>query len=209
MAILTGLGMALGAVSSAKQFFDGGKLKRESEAGLADFTEQELVNAYENVAPSMEAERLANINISKQLSTVSDVASGMDASTAMSMLSKGVEQSQQGMNEVVSSMMDKEFQADLMRAQDEVNIRNVVEKREQNRLASLMAQKNAGMQMETASIKDLGGLAISTGLSLDKIKASEGTDTNLFSSPGFKLKKEELEGPKLNPNPNYGFYKKN
>jgi len=160
MAILTGLGMALGAVSSAKQFFDGGKLKRESEAGLADFTEQELVNAYENVAPSMEAERLANINISKQLSTVSDVASGMDASTAMSMLSKGVEQSQQGMNEVVS--MEK---------------------------TSLMAQLQSGMEMQSGAITDFAGLSVSSGLALDKIAASEGTETTLFGTKGGK--KEE------------------
>ena len=189
MAFLTAAGMAMGALGTAKQFFDGKKLKREAEAGLAEFTEQELVNAYENVSPSMEAERLANINISKQLSTVSDVASGMDASTAMSMLSKGVEQSQQGMNEVVSSMMDKEFQADLMRAQDEVSMRSMVEQRKRMEKTSLMAQLQSGMEMQSGAITDFAGLSVSSGLALDKIAASEGTETTLFGTKGGK--KEE------------------
>jgi len=42
MAFLTAAGMAMGALGTAKQFFDGKKLKREAEAGLAEFTEQEF-----------------------------------------------------------------------------------------------------------------------------------------------------------------------
>jgi hypothetical protein len=60
----------------------------------------------------------------------------------------------------------------------------MVEKRKTEELASLKAQKMAGMQMQTSAVKDLGGMALGAGLASDKIKASEGMKTSLFGKPG-------------------------
>jgi hypothetical protein len=81
-------------------------------------------------------------------------------------------------------MLDKEYQADQVRVQEEQNMRAMIEKRKMEELQSLKAQKMAGSQMQTSAIKDLGSMALSAGLASDKTKAAEGMTTSLFGKAG-------------------------
>jgi hypothetical protein len=83
-----------------------------------------------------------------------------------------------------SSMLDKEYEADQVRVQEEQNMRAMIEKRKMEELQSLKAQKMAGMQMQTSAIKDLGGMALSAGMASDKLAASQGKSTSLFGKAG-------------------------
>lgn len=188
MAIMSAIGMGIGAVGAGVQFFQGAKMKREAEAKLSQFRHQELTNLAENLKPSLEAERQMQVAASKQRAAVVDVSQGMDAAQAMGMMAMGLGQTQDMEMKAFSSMLDKEYQADQVRVQEEQNMRAMIEKRKMEELQSLKAQKMAGMQMQTSAIKDLGGMALSAGMASDKLAASQGRETSLFGVAG-KTKK--------------------
>jgi hypothetical protein len=184
MAILSAIGMGVGVVGAGMQFLQGSKLKKEANEGLAKFRHQELTNLAENLKPSLEAERQVQVAASKQRAAVVDVASGMDASQAMAMASAGLGATADLEMKAFSSILDKEYQADQVRVQEEQAMRSMVEKRKMEELSSLKAQKMAGMQMQTSAIKDLGGMALGAGMASDKLAASQGKATSLFGQAG-------------------------
>lgn len=184
MAILSAIGMGVGVIGAGMQFMQGSKLKREANEGLAKFRHQELTNLAENLKPSLEAERQMQAAASKQRSAVVDIASGMDASSAMAMASAGLGATADLEMKAFSSTLDKEYQADVARVQEEQTMRGMVEKRKMEELSSLKAQKMAGMQMQSSAIKDLGGMALGAGMAGDKLAASQGKATSLFGRAG-------------------------
>ena len=197
MAILSAIGMGLGVVNTGLQFLEGSKLKREANDGLAKFRHQELTNLAENLKPSLEAERQVQVAASKQRSAVVDIASGMDASQAMAMASAGLGATADLEMKAFSSTLDKNYQADQVRVQEEQTMRSMVEKRKMEELSSLKAQKMAGMQMQTSAMKDLGGMALGAGMASDKLAASQGKNTSLFGVTG-KLGTAPIPGKKEN-----------
>lgn len=184
MAIMSAIGMGVGAIGAGVQFFQGNKMKREAEAKLSQFRHQELTNLAENLKPSLEAERQVQVAASKQRAAVVDVSQGMDAAQAMGMMAMGLGQTQDMEMKAFSSILDKEYQADQVRVQEEQNMRAMIEKRKMEELQSLKAQKMAGAQMQTSAIKDLGGMALSAGMASDKLAASQGKSTSLFGKAG-------------------------
>ena len=184
MAILSAIGMGIGAIGSGVQFFQGAKMKREAEAKLSQFRHQELTNLAENLKPSLEAERQMQVAASKQRAAVVDVSQGMDAAQAMGMMAMGLGQTQDMEMKAFSSMMEKEYEADKIRVQEEKNMRAMIEKRKMEELQSLKAQKMAGMQMQSSAIKDLGSMALGAGMASDKLAASQGKSTSLFGAAG-------------------------
>jgi hypothetical protein len=197
MAILSAIGMGVGVVGAGMQFMQGSKLKREANEGLAKFRHQELTNLAENLKPSLEAERQVQVAASKQRAAVVDVASGMDASQAMAMASAGLGATADLEMKAFSSILDKEYQADQVRVQEEQAMRSMVEKRKMEELSSLKAQKMAGMQMQTSAIKDLGGMALGAGMASDKLAASQGKATSLFGQAGKVITRNTVTGEKI------------
>lgn len=197
MAILSAIGMGVGVVGAGMQFLQGSKLKREANEGLAKFRHQELTNLAENLKPSLEAERQVQVAASKQRAAVVDVASGMDASQAMAMASAGLGATADLEMKAFSSILDKEYQADQVRVQEEQAMRSMVEKRKMEELSSLKAQKMAGMQMQTSAIKDLGGMALGAGMASDKLAASQGKATSLFGQAGKVITRNTVTGEKI------------
>lgn len=174
MAILTAIGMGIGAIGAGVQFFQGSKLKREAQRGLDQFQHQELTNLAENLKPSLEAEKLAQSQIDKSRASMVDVASGMDAASAMAAMATGEQNLQEREDNLFASVMQKEYDADLVRVGEEQNIRGMIETRKMEELSSLKAQKTAGMQMQTSAIKDFASMAVSAGLSHDNNLATAG-----------------------------------
>ena len=197
MAILSAIGMGVGVVGAGMQFLQGSKLKKEANEGLAKFRHQELTNLAENLKPSLEAERQVQVAASKQRAAVVDVASGMDASQAMAMASAGLGATADLEMKAFSSILDKEYQADQFRVQEEQTMRGMVEKRKMEELSSLKAQKMAGMQMQTSAMKDLGGMALGAGMASDKLAASQGKATSLFGQAGKVITRNTVTGEKI------------
>jgi hypothetical protein len=121
----------------------------------------------------------------------------MDASQAMAMASAGLGATADLEMKAFSSILDKEYQADQVRVQEEQAMRSMVEKRKMEELSSLKAQKMAGMQMQTSAIKDLGGMALGAGMASDKLAASQGKATSLFGQAGKVITRNTVTGEKI------------
>jgi hypothetical protein len=163
MAFLTTLGVIAGGAGAVNSFLQGGKMAREAERGLAQFRHQELTNLAENLKPSLEAEKQFQAAAAKQRAAFTDVASGMDAASAMGILSAGMGQTADMEMKAFSSMMEKEYQADQARVQEEQNMRSIIEARKMEELQSLKAQAQAGRQMQSSAITDFASLAVAAG----------------------------------------------
>ena len=180
MAFLSAVGLGMGAAGGVKQFFDGAATKRKASEGLANFREQDLVNAAENLKPSLEAERQLSVAAEQQRASLVDVSQGMDAASAMALMASGSGQIGEMQMKGIASIQDKEFQADTMRVQEEQSMRSIVEARKRQELATLNSQYMAGMQMQSGAMKDLGGIALSAGIASDTGLAQAGYETTAF-----------------------------
>ena len=180
MAILSALGLGIGAAGGIKQFFDGAATKRKASEGLANFREQDLVNAAENLKPSLEAERQLSVAAEQQRASLVDVSQGMDAASAMALMASGSGQIGEMQMKGIASIQDKEFQADTMRVQEEQSMRSIIEARKREEKQTLNAQYMAGMQMQSGAMKDLGGIALSAGIAGDTGLAQAGYETTAF-----------------------------
>ena len=180
MALLTAIGMGVGAVGAGVQFFQGSALKRQADRKLSQFQHQELTNLAENLKPSLEAEKQAVAAADKSRAMFADVAGGMDAASAMALLGQGQQQVAGMEQQAFASILEKEYQADVQRVAEEQNIRGMIEKRKMEELQSLKAQKMAGMQMQQSAIKDVASMAVSAGIARDMGLAEGGQKPKLF-----------------------------
>lgn len=180
MPFLTTLGLITGGAGAVNNFLMGGKMAREASQGLQRFRHQELTNLAEPLKPSLEAEQLAMSGIAKSRAGFVDVAQGMDAASAMALMSSAEQDLGERSQRVFQSVMDKEYQADVMRVQEEQKMRDMIEARKMEELQSLKAQAQAGKQMQASAITDFASLAVSAGTAQEMAQAEAGqTDPTL------------------------------
>ena len=176
MPFLTTLGMIVGGASAVNSFFKGGNLAAEARAGLSKLKDQELTNAFAGLKPSLAAEQRILSQQSTQLGTIADVAQGMDAASAMGLLQAGQANILDAENKAFESMLDKEFQADVLRGQDEQEMRRIQEQRTQLQRQTLSQQMMAGEQMQADALMDAATLAVSAGAAQEMADAQRGLD---------------------------------
>lgn len=177
MAFLTTLGLVTGGAGAVNSFLTGRSMAKQAEMGLAKFRHQELTDLAENLKPSTEVERQLRETAAKQRAAVVDVAQGRDAAEAMAFMSMGLDQIADMELKGFGSMLDKEFQADLVRVQDEQQQRSILEARNMEKLGSLKAQAQSGKQMQASALADFASMVTSAGLA-QEYAASEGGDTD-------------------------------
>ena len=163
MPLLTTVGMLMGGASAVKGFLGGGKMRSAGQRALAKIEDVDLQNAYANLKPSLEAERRMFGQSSTRMASVADVAQGMDAASAMSLVGNTQGQLNEFEMQGIQSMIDKNYDADKLRAGDEVRIQQQQEQRNTQRRAEAISQINAGTQMQQSALEGAAGLAISAG----------------------------------------------
>lgn len=176
MAFLTTAGLVLSAGSSINQFIQGNKIAKAAERELDNFQYQELTNLAERLKPSFEAERQLRVQTSEMLATASDVAQGRDIAGALGILGMGYQQAQKSQLQGLTSMLEKDYQADLERVRDEQAMRQMRETRDMERLQSLKAQAMSGEEMKVDALTGLATTAVSAGLTQEAIDAQAGID---------------------------------
>ena len=174
MAFLTTAGMILGGAGAVKQFIDGGKMAAEASHGLAKLREPQLTNLAENLKPSFAIEQKMLENLEKQRAGFVDVSQGMDAAQAMAFMAQGEGMISDKETNVLNQMMEKDYQADLVRVQEEQRMREIEENRYMEKLQSLKAQAQAGKEMQSAAIMDVASMAVSAGTAQDAAMAEAG-----------------------------------
>lgn len=149
---------------------------QEATKGLEAFERQDLVNAYENVKPSLDIENTALRRMSEQRANVYDVAAQGNAANALGLISTAEEQI--GAKELgLYNQMSKESASyDVMRAQDEASMRSIQEARDAQDLASLQAELASGRQMISDSVTGLSQMSMAAGLAKEQRLAGLGVD---------------------------------
>lgn len=171
---MTTLGLILGGAGAVKQFIDGSNAKASGEKRLAQLREPELTNLAKNLKPSFEQERQALARISQQEQTIADVASGMDAASAMGLLQSGFTQTGQSKMDIYGTNLEKQFQADLLALEEDKTIRSMMEDRYRTEKASAEAEVMSGLQMQTGAITDIATGLISAGTAQQAALAQAG-----------------------------------
>ena len=166
--------MITGGAGAIKQFIDGSKAASSGRDRLRNLQEPELTNLAKNLKPSFEQERLAMSGISQQEQTLADVASGMDAASAMGLLQSGFSQTSQSRMDLFGKSLEKQFQSDLLGMQEDQTIRGIMEDRYKTEKASAEAEVMSGLQMQTGAITDIATGLISAGSAQEAALAAKG-----------------------------------
>lgn len=205
MPLLTTVGMLMGGASAVKGFLGGGKMRSAGQRALAKIEDVDLQNAYANLKPSLEAERRMFGQSSTRMASVADVAQGLDAASAMSLVGNTQGQLNEFEMQGIQSMIDKDYEGDRLRAGDEVRIQQQQEQRNTQRRAEAISQINAGTQMQQSSLEGAAGLAISAGNAQSAADSQAGfsgaAERRLYN----KTKRQEFRAK----NPGMGFLGKN
>ena len=197
MPLLTTVGMLMGGASAIKGFLGGGKMARAGRRALADIEEVQLTNAFQNVKPSLEAERRMFGQSATRLGSIADVAQGMDASSAMALLNTGQDKINEFELSGIQAMIDKNYEADVLRAQDDVRIQQQLETRNQNRRAEAISQIQAGEQMQTDALSNAAQLAMTAGMDQAAKQAKQGFDPGAMTKQRLGKRMTRLTGQPL------------
>lgn len=172
MAILTTLGLVMGGISSAQQLFSGISASQRAKQALEEFEFQDLgVSAFEDFTPSLELEQMQLEGIERQRARVADVAAGLSAAEAQSMLGLTQDQLSQSEQQLFARMEQRVDQAEMLEAQDIQRRQQMLEARSMAELSSLQAEYSSGQQMIASGLGGFANLAVSSGLAQEYMDA--------------------------------------
>lgn len=174
MAAATTIAMAgVGLLGSGYQAIKGAKDAKDAQRALENYERQELTNIAEGLQVSTLGADLQREEQARLAATQVGALQGAGARGVIGGLGR-VEAGNQQMNRQIGAELDaQQKQIDQMRAQDQANIRSMQEQREQQDVAALSSQYNAGNQMMWQGI---GGVAQTGMAGLGAIgKAGEAT----------------------------------
>lgn len=157
MAAATTIAMAgVGLLGSGYQAIKGAKDAKDAQRALENYERQELTNIAEGLQVSTLGADLQREEQARLAATQVGALQGAGARGVIGGLGR-VEAGSQQMNRQIGAELDaQQKQIDQMRAQDQANIRSMQEQREQQDVAALSSQYNAGNQMMWQGI---GGIA--------------------------------------------------
>lgn len=174
MAAATTIAMAgVGLLGSGYQAIKGAKDAKDAKRALENYDRQELSNIAEGLQVSTLGADLQREEQARLAATQVGALQGAGARGVIGGLGR-VEAGSQQMNRQIGAELDaQQKEIDRMRAQDEANIRSMQEQREQQDVAALSSQYNAGNQM---MFQGIGGMAQSGMAGLSALgKANEAT----------------------------------
>jgi hypothetical protein len=174
MAAATTIAMAgVGLLGSGYQAIKGAKDAKDAKRALENYDRQELSNIAEGLQVSTLGADLQREEQARLAATQVGTLQGAGARGVIGGLGR-VEAGSQQMNRQIGAELDaQQKEIDRMRAQDEANIRGMQEQREQQDIAALSSQYNAGNQM---MFQGIGGMAQSGMAGLSALgKANEAT----------------------------------
>lgn len=177
MPFLTTIGMLLGGASAIKGFIGGDQMKRAGRKTLNELRDVEFQNAYANLNPSLKAEETLFGLSGRRMGGMVDIAQGMDAATAMGFMNTGQGKINEMETAGIQSILDKNYQADVLRAGDEVRIQGAEYNRNRALRNEAISQINTGSQMEVSALEGAAGLAISAGAAQEAASAQKGYES--------------------------------
>jgi hypothetical protein len=173
--MFTTIGLITGAAGAVKGLLGGAQMSSDARKGLENLEFQDLSQgAFDTLKPSLKQEQFGLQQIGQQRSGLVDVAAGLSASDAMSLLGAGEEQIGQKELNLLNKMIEKESQFDVMRGQDFQRRMQMQEARDLEKLQSLRQQLMAGESQQAQAIQGLGQIATAYGTAEQAKAAQDG-----------------------------------
>lgn len=176
MAITTTIGLFLGGATALDSFVQGRSMTNEALRGLEEFEAQKLVNNYERLSPSLDAEFTALSGFSEQQAGLVDVAQNLNAADAQALMSTGQEQIGKQRLDMYNQMRKEQRNFDVMEAQEEGVIRTMQEERDRFRVQTLQEQLAAGQEMKYSALEGMTKGLIGVGMAKEDRLAGLGID---------------------------------
>lgn len=141
---LMAIGLGISAISSGVNLISGLSRKNKAQKALKNFRRQELNNITEGMRVSTLGAEMQTREAQRRFSTSVDALRSGGVRALVGGLGKQ-EQLQQAQQQMISADLDRQqTQIDMMRAQDEARIRNMVEARESSAIAGLGREISEG-----------------------------------------------------------------
>lgn len=186
MAAATTLLLASAAVTTGAavaKSIAGSSMASEAKQAIEGYERQELVNAYEKLAPSTAGAELQAENLMRTTATLSEQAGEMGARGTVGLGSKIMEQETQVSRQIAAQLDEQRANIDRLAASGEMGIQKMRESREQQELAALGQMYQTGRQDMwsgiTEATKSLTPLLLTGG---DAFASSGGGDNTKVGS---------------------------
>jgi hypothetical protein len=222
--------MAIGAVTSGYQMYKGIQDKKDAEAAAERYERQEFNNVADDMQVSTLGSDLQREEQARLSATQVGALQGAGSRGVIGGLGR-VEAAGQAVSQGIAANLDaQQKEIDRMRAQDDANIRAMQEQRENQDLAALSSQYNAGNQMMWQGISGVAQSAMAGvnqiqkerkpvgpgnggATPTDKASSSNGTTSNYDYLKNMSDIVKGLSTPQQPQNPattnNYGYVPQN
>jgi len=207
-----GLGIAAASTAAStgmalRQAHEGREMRREAEKDLSEYKRQQLQNVYAGMTVPMEGFRLREEQLEQQMATGVGALSGAGARGLVGGIPALMQQGQMTAAQIGADLEQSQFKIQQMIAQDEARIQSMQERREEQDIAGLGAQIQAGRQQKYAgyqgaisSVGQLGGALVGMGGEASGVTPS-GTSLNKqqMAGMGNYASQFNMRGTQLSP----------
>lgn len=154
MAMATAAQGVLGLVGGISKFSEGRKMQQAAQENIDKFEWQDPQNAFRNNQVSTLGSDIQREESARGTATAVDALKAGGTRAIIGGVGQVVAQNNNVNKQIGANLDQQKKQIDLMASQDDVNIRNMIEKRQTDELAGYGAQLNAGMGMKYKGIGD-------------------------------------------------------
>lgn len=175
MAIATGLAIAAGvsAAAGAAKAIDGGVRASKARKALDKFQRQELRNVTEGMRVSTLGAELQTQEAQRRFATSVDALRSGGVRGVVGGLGQQEQFQQRQQQQIAAGLDQQQRQIEMMRAQDEANIRSMTEEREAFDYQQLVGERAAGRQALMSGITDFAGAASTALMGMESMQAGE------------------------------------
>lgn len=157
-------GLAVSAVGGIAQAISGASRTSKAKRALENYQRQELRNVTEGLRVSTLGAELQTQEAQRRFATSVDALRSGGVRGLVGGLGQQEQLQQRQQQQIAADLDRQQRQIDMMRAQDEANIRAMQERRESQEIEGLGAELAAGRQLTQAGISGIMNTALSASM---------------------------------------------
>lgn len=210
MGVAAGVSAGLGAVGGTVKFFEGRKMQKKAQKMLDNFKWQDLQNPYENLQVSTLGADLQREEAGRNTASIVNTIQSGGSRAIIGGLGRVQAQNNLVNRQIAADLDQQQKDINYAKAQDDTNIRAMIEQRQSNELQGYGQMLNVGMNMKYDGMADVMNAVGSLGQSFGGIgegKMGAGSaitpTQNSFNSQPFNMNPQSMNSASLYAG-NYG-----
>jgi hypothetical protein len=190
--LIAAIGLGVSAAGSVGQMISGASRASKAKKALENYQRQELKNITEGLKVSTLGAEMKTEEAQRRFATTVEALQSGGVRGLVGGLGAAEQAQQQQQQQIAADLDQQQKNIDVMRAQDEANIRSMVEQRQSSEIAGLGQEVAAGRQLVNSGIKGLmqtGQAAFTMGLGANPFGSGAGAAaknaSNYMQSAGY------------------------